>query len=73
MVATARGIENLQLRGAEESFLVRKGHTSSFIVFVTVPKANIDGDRMPVVFEVENQDNPDQTAEYESMFFSPKL
>lgn len=71
-VVTASGIDNLNLRDAEEPFIVPKGDTSSYIVFITVPKASISDDRMPVVFEVQDQDNAEYSAEYESMFFSPK-
>ncbi len=71
-MASARGLDNMTIKGMEEPLLTKKGHTSSFIVFVNAPPASLTDERMPLIFEVVNTDNPEQLSEYESMFFSPR-
>ena len=72
VVASISGIEGMTAKGMEKPLLAKKGHTSSFYVFVTAPAKSLDGERMPVVFRVENKDNTEQSSEYESMFFGPR-
>lgn len=72
VVVSAKGLDNMIVKGMDKPLLTRKGHTSSFIVFVNAPAASLTDDRMPVIFQVENKDNPEESSSYESMFFSPR-
>ena len=72
ITASVSGIEGMTAKGMEKPLLAKKGHTSSFYVFLTAPVKSLDGERMPVVFRVENKDNTEQSSEYESMFFGPR-
>ena len=72
IVASGSGLDNMVVKGMDKPLLTRKGHTSSFIVFVNAPAASLTEERMPVIFEVVNKDDPDQLSRYESMFFSPR-
>ena len=72
IVASSSGLENMVVKGVDKPLLARKGHTSSFIVFVNAPAASLTEERMPVIFEVANKDDPEQMSRYESMFFSPR-
>lgn len=69
---TASGIEGMQLKGAEETLIAKKGHTGSYIMFINVPAEKIKAERTPIIFKVVNLDNPKQTSSYESMFFAPE-
>ena len=72
ITASVSGIDGMTAKGMEKPMLAKKGHTSSFYVFITAPLKSLDGERMPVVFRVENKDNTEQSSEYESMFFGPR-
>jgi cytochrome c oxidase accessory protein FixG len=72
VMASAEGLDNMTVKGMEKPLLTRKGHTSSFIVFVNAPAASLTEERIPVIFEVKNQVDPTQSSRYESMFFSPR-
>lgn len=69
---TASGIEGMQLKGAEETLIAKKGHTGSYIMFINLPAEKIKAERTPIIFKVVNLDNPKQTSSYESMFFAPE-
>jgi len=72
VTASASGLDNMIIKGMEKPMLAKKGHTSSFIVFVNAPMASLTEERMPVVFQVQNKDKAEESSNYESMFFRPR-
>lgn len=72
VVGSVSGLDDIVTKGLEDPLLARKGHTSSFTVFVTVPPSSLKEERVPVVFSVQNKDNAEVSSTYESMFFGPR-
>ncbi len=69
---TAEGPAGLKIAGAEKALVAPKGNISAYTVFVRVPKKNLAGERVPIIFRVSAQEQPDLSTEYESMFFGPR-
>lgn len=65
----ARGHPQLLLRAREVA--VSAGQLASVSVFVRIPARDLEQERIPVSFLVQDRDNPDLQASYSSMFFSP--
>jgi len=66
------GPDGMTMHGAEKVFTVRKGDTTSHTVFLRVPSAKLNQERVPVYFTIGNVDNPEQFSTYESMFIGPR-
>lgn len=71
---SASGLEGLVLVGAEEAVSATKGKVSPRTVFVRVPRENLKGESVPIVFHVEATDKSGQKFSHKrsSVFFGPK-
>ena len=67
------GPEGLEVVGSNESLSVNSGKLLSHIVYIKVPKASLEGSRTPVIFRVENTQDPSDFVTYESAFFGPRM
>jgi len=65
------GPAGLKVVGAEKDFMAPKGNISAYTIFVRIPKKSLAGERVPIIFRVTAREQPDLSAEYESMFFGP--
>jgi len=68
----ARGIEGMELIGAEEAFTLRSGTMSSRTVFIRADRDSLHASRIPIIFEIYNLNNPADVVRYEGAFFSPE-
>ena len=66
------GPEGTQTQGLKERILLPSGKLSSFIIFLRVPRENLEDDRTPVTFRVQSFEEFD-SVEYESMFYGPRM
>ncbi len=69
----ARGNESLVLIGNRRERVAIPGRISSFTIFVRIPKADLTAEREPITFTVYNLDDDKISANYESMFFGPRI
>ena len=71
---TASGLEGLVVTGAEEPVNSRHGKVTPRTVFVSVPRANIPGESVPIRFRAEGKDASGQTyiSERDSVFVGPR-
>lgn len=67
----AEGLDGIVLSGADKPLMAKPGHTSSFIVFVNVPKKHVTEQSQPIVFRITDKDKPEVQSEYTSMFIGP--
>ncbi|WP_428624206.1 cytochrome c oxidase accessory protein CcoG [Sedimenticola sp.] len=68
----AEGPDGLQISDAEKALSINPGKLLSHIVYVKVPRTNLDNSRMPLYFRVYNTENPEDSVEYKSAFFSAR-
>ena len=69
----AKGAHKLVLVGADRELLAPPGRTSSFTLFVRIPKRELTAEREPITFTIFNVDDDKITTSYESMFFGPRI
>jgi len=69
----AEGLDTMVLVGAEREILADPGRTSSFTLFVRVPKRDLVAEREPLTFTIYNLDDDKISTHYESMFFGPSV
>ena len=67
------GPDNLTTQGVKEKTLLPSGKLSSFIVFVRIPKNNLDSDRTPLYFTIHSYESFDDNINYQSMFYAPRI
>ena len=72
IMITAEGPEGLELSDSVKSLSIHPGKLLSHIVYVKVPRNNLDGSRVPLTFKAYNATNPEDFVKYESAFFSPR-
>ncbi|NOR52269.1 MAG: cytochrome c oxidase accessory protein CcoG [Gammaproteobacteria bacterium] len=70
---TAKSEHKLVLVGADRELLAPPGRTSSFTLFVRIPKRELTAEREPITFTIYNVDDDKITNTYESMFFGPRV
>jgi cytochrome c oxidase accessory protein FixG len=70
---TASGPEGMALVGADEPILARNGFVSPALVFVKIPRAELDTERLPIRFQVEGRRSSGElvTTSRESVFIGP--
>ncbi len=66
------GPPQVTLHGTKESFTVPPGETSAVRVFVRVPRKLLKAESVPITFRLVSPDNPELSAERESVFIGPK-
>jgi len=67
----ASGIDGMVLVGADKPLLAHQGRVSAFTVFVRVPREMLTDKVMPVLFQLDNPEQPNMKAKYQSMFMGP--
>ncbi|MDQ1363649.1 MAG: hypothetical protein QG652_1511 [Pseudomonadota bacterium] len=67
----AAGPEGIIMHGVKEHTRLPANKLSSFTVFLRVPKGSLEHDRMPVTFRIHATEQPENSAEYKSMFYGP--
>jgi cytochrome c oxidase accessory protein FixG len=72
IMITAEGPKGLKLSDSDKPMSIHPGKLQSHIVYVKVPRNNLDGSRVPLTFRAYNAQNPEDFVEYESAFFSPR-
>jgi cytochrome c oxidase accessory protein FixG len=72
IMITAEGPEDLKLSDSAKSLKIHPGKLLSHIVYVKVPRKNLEESRVPLIFKVYNATNPKDFVKYESAFFSPR-
>lgn len=67
-----KGPDNLVTQGLKEKTILPSGKLSSYIIFIRIPKKNLEDDRTPIYFTVHSYESFDDSVEYQSMFYAPK-
>ncbi|MDH5766965.1 MAG: cytochrome c oxidase accessory protein CcoG, partial [Gammaproteobacteria bacterium] len=67
------GPDNLETQGLKDKTILPAGKLSSYIIFIRIPKKNLEKDRTPVYFTVHSYESYDDSVEYQSMFYAPKF
>lgn len=67
------GIEGMEIKGLREKMTLQPSKLTSFTVFILAHKKNLTKDRTPVYFTIESYQEFDDTAEYQSMFYGPRM
>jgi cytochrome c oxidase accessory protein FixG len=71
-ISAEGGVKGQIIIDADQQQLVHHGKASSFTVFVKAPDTNITQEVTPIQFRVENTEDPNMAAEYNTMFNGPK-
>lgn len=66
------GLPGLVISGGEGSLVANKGRTTSYTVFVRVPRANLEAESAPITFRVQAEGDASLAASYTSMFIGPR-
>ena len=67
------GPEGMVTQGIKLKTKLPASKLSSFTVFLRIPKENIKRDRTPVTFKINSFEEFEDSIEYESMFYGPKI
>ncbi|MCW8919668.1 MAG: cytochrome c oxidase accessory protein CcoG [Gammaproteobacteria bacterium] len=67
---SASGPPGLELVDGERLLTLKSGRLTSRIIYIKVASSNLDASRLPLTFTVQNVDNPEESASYDSAFFS---
>ena len=70
---TVDGPQGMILQELDHALNIPAGKLSSHIMFIRIPRANLDKDRTPVTIKLQAQNIEDATAEYVSMFYGPRI
>lgn len=71
-ISTEGGVKGQILVDADKPQLIRHGKASGFTVFVKAPGDNVLDEVTKIEFRVENTEDPNMTAEYNTVFNGPK-
>ena len=66
------GHSNLRVVGGDELIAVSQGRVAAYTVFIRIPGDELHDERLPIDVRVEDTDQPEHFAVYQSMFFGPK-
>ena len=72
VMLTVSGHAELKLVNAGKLLTARQGRVTAHTVFLRIPGDKLKTERIPVTLRVENIEQQDLFAEYQSMFFGPK-
>ncbi len=72
VVIKISGPEGIILRGQDKPLIVQHSKITPITVFARVPRENLLTESVPVIFRVENPNNPGLSAERNSVFLGPK-
>lgn len=70
---TVDGPEGMILQELDHALNIPAGKLSSHIMFIRIPRANLENDRTPVTIKLQAQNIEDAHAEYVSMFYGPGI
>ena len=70
-VSVISALRGYQLIGAEEPLLVKHGKDTAYTIYVKAPESGIDSEITKITFRIQDKDNPDSFAEYDTRFNAP--
>ena len=70
---TVDGPKGMILQELENALDIPAGKLTSHIMFIRIPRANLQQDRTPVTIRLQAQNMEKASAEYVSMFYGPKI
>ena len=70
-VSVISALRGYQLIGAEEPLLVKHGKDTAYTIYVKAPESGIDNEITKITFRIQDKDNPDSFAEYDTRFNAP--
>jgi hypothetical protein len=65
------GHPNLHVIGADELIAVPHGRVAAYTVFIRIPGNELGEERLPLQLRVEDIEQAEHFAQYQSMFFGP--
>jgi polyferredoxin len=71
LVTAVTKLRDYQIVGAEQALLVKHGKDTSYTLYVKAPEHGIDSDITQITFRVQDRDNAQSFAEYETRFNAP--
>jgi cytochrome c oxidase accessory protein FixG len=71
LVTAVTKLRDYQIVGAEQALLVKHGKDTSYTLYVKAPEHGIDSDITQITFRVQDKDNAQSFAEYETRFNAP--
>lgn len=69
----ASGPEGMITQGIKEKTKLPANKLSSFTVFLRIPKENLESDRSEIEFKIQSFEQFEDSIEYESMFYGPRI
>lgn len=70
-VSVITKLRGYQLIGAEQPLLVKHGKDTAYTIYVKAPESGIDKEITPITFRVQDKDDAQSFAEYETRFNAP--
>lgn len=70
-VSVITALRGYQLVGAEQPLLVKHGKDTSYTIYVKAPASGIDSEITPITFRVQDKDDAQSFADYETRFNAP--
>lgn len=70
-VSVITALRGYRLVGAEQPLLVKHGKDTSYTIYVKAPESGIDSEITPITFRVQDKDDAQSFAEYETRFNAP--
>lgn len=70
-VSVITALRGYQLAGAEQPLLVKHGKDTTYTIYVKAPESGIDSEITKITFRVQDKDDAQSAAEYETRFNSP--
>ncbi|VAW58929.1 Type cbb3 cytochrome oxidase biogenesis protein CcoG, involved in Cu oxidation [hydrothermal vent metagenome] len=67
------GIENIKTQGIREKMTLPPNRLTSFTVFLKIPKKNLKKPRTPIYFTIESFQQFEDSIEYRSTFYGPRI
>ncbi len=71
LVSVKTVLRGYQVIGAEQPLLVRHGKDTAYTIHVKAPESGIDSEITKIIFRVQDQDDAQNVAEYETRFNAP--
>ena len=67
------GVENIETQGLREKMTLAPSKLTSFTVFVRIPRKDLKKERTPIYFTIESYQEFEDSIEYQSMFYGPRM
>ena len=72
VIVKVSGPKGIILHGSSAPFIIQHSKITPVTLFARVPRKNLQAESTPIRFRVESPDNPELSAERESVFLGPK-